>query len=1317
MDHLDRLPSDGRRRKALTELPPTLFATYDRILDQIMDEDENDQQICRKALHLIGLGFRKISPQALCEAISTPEDQDLVEKDLWVEPDWVSRMCSSLVRVVKDEWNHVHFQLAHFTVKEYLRSIKPQSKRGPFRFSEDEAIQNLLRTSLRFLISPIFDRKPMIAKSEILRMAKRNEDHPFYPIAADSMLCRRTIFDPQLNDQLSLLLENETIMEQAIKLFNPDNNGLFLSWVLQSVWAWRPELGHLGKEDEFFSVLGIILAPEFSALQVAAMLALPSVCAYLIDVGGVNPNVCGRLGAPLHALLAGVLILCPRSISSFQYHPDLHCQNLNTNESKLPTYEQCLKVLLDHGADTSLRWNKTSVLQMAINNSIRSEFDTLWIYPLISQSTMVPEDFIETFKDDLMKETIKQPLLDKILHIGSDSNAAPGWARLASLIQMRRMGSVCAEGSDVTIDLLKTISDEDFADGVKNSISQDLRDALRAFVQDTRFQPHLHIPYDGCMKMPILHYAIFEGSINSVKLLLDAGCDPRVVDENDGWTTLHQCADELEGTGGAEMMTLLLKSGAAESAKDHAGDTCWHFAAENGNTSILNVLVEMGSDTQQSLMATSSAGRTPLASAIHEGQLETAMILLHHCGPDLQFFQTDKPLLNRAAAIGSKNLFLRLYDKLKEANATEAIDSSNPLQHINISCSQELVDYLLGSWAVSKEEASIALTKFILHATGKVFQKQDKYPSRADMDHIIRSLLPPKDVVDHDGQTAQQFWNMFCENVVPNLTKVCEHKDAQCRAGLISMIFEIIIDVGVLVSYERKAPLASYRVLFQSLLDRRNDLKCSWIASSVQKVIQATSLSLEFTNEAVSIELLSKAVQQSNNDLVRHLLDHGVGIHTAHGRLSPVEQACYASDLTVFNLIIGHLDKGLVNRAGSQGKTLLHWAVSGTVPGYLEKIQQLLKSGADIDSEVDSSGADTALTLASRAYRQDILTLLMSKGANPLHRGRDGWSVLHAAAMRGDFWIIQSLLPSEVPRSFWLGTIICSFDSINEINGRPCNIKNTAAIHLAAACGRSNFLRLMVQNNVPFDVNGVTGYPSLTPLHLASKFGYHDTVEILISYNANINARDAHHNLAIDLAAENNHLRVIKLLLKAGSEKPSNRFSDAIARLMISGMEYADDWENSKAISQFQFESAIMRGDLEYCQRLVANGQSINAEFPTHSYTPLVCAVVNGQSHIVDWLVSAGVEVTNPVIEILHPSLRCIASLTAYHILSTDSLAAVMSLALKQNVNWYGANLGPLHVAILDNNMEALDVILKHIRENDYAYRYDSGPLVICKLR
>lgn len=1298
LDHLDSLPSDGRRRKALTELPPTLFETYDRILDRIMQEDEFDQRICRRALLWISLEDKTINVSALCEGLSIPNDEDVIDIEHLVDPDWVSRSCGSLIRLSHQESGHPYFQFAHFTVNEYLRSITPHSTRSFFRCSYEQAIRDLFRASLRFLTFPIFDQNPRIAASEIQRMVERNEQHPFYPMAAACIFCFRGQYREEfLTENLSSLLEDETMMQYAKILFSPAKTGMFLSWTLQSIWSW-PGVTH--NEEDFFNIIGLLLAPEFSPLHVAAMLALPSICEHLIESALVDVNVCCRLGTPLHALLAGLFLLYPGD--RFQYNPERHYRNFQFHRQGREKYDlpqRCLKILLENGADTSLMWNGTTIFEMAMNNSIRNFDDKLWPLPLMTDRTLVNEADIKQFTHDIVKEGIERPILDAIVTLGSDMGIGPGWARLASLIQARQMlGKDPSKGSDPPLCIQTRISDEDFADGVRHSIVQNLTHNLKGFLQDPRFKPDMSISMDKYDPMPVLHFAISSVSFKAVELLLEAGCDPKTVDERDGWTSLHQCA--VSDTDGAVMTTLLLKVGAVDSVKDESGFTCWHTAAEEGNVPVLKAFIEMGNDTKQSLSTTSSRGRTPLASAIHEGQLESAQLLLDHCSAKLEYFQSDQSLLDGAATIGSRDLFVRLHDKLKEADATEVIHSSKPLRHINISCSPELVEYVLVSWPASRDGDAYAFTQFLLHVSDHLFQDPGVYPPHADMDRIIRALLPPKHVfVDEKTQTHWHSWEVFCGDILPNFTNVCDHQVSQCRAGLIGMIFDILISTEMLVSYERDAHLPAFKMLFQALLNRRDHLKCAWIAPSVNKVIQVQSLPEDLASEKVSIELLSHAVRESNIDLVRELLRHGVDVHVAQGSLSPLEQACYSSDLQMFNIIFGHSDKTLIKRAGSHGKTLLHWAVSGNHPEYLEKIEKLLQFGVGL--EIADPNGDTALTLATRISRLDVVALLVSWGANSLHRADDGWTVLHAAADTGDPRYIQHLIPSKTPVSFWLG--VCE----RYVPTLQTEVKNFTAVHIAASSGRSRFLEHLIHMHIPFDVNATTGHPKLTPLHFASTYGHIEVVEILLSSKANVNSRDVFGKRAIDMAAMNQHSTIFMKLLKSGSERPSGRPGKLIARLMSKETESVEGTGDSEAMSQFYFENAIMQGDLHRCGELVSKGQSINSKLLTHSYTPLVCAVIEGQSDIVDWLVSRGVEIPTPTFGRLHPLLRGIISLSIHRIPSLQTLGAVLSLALQQNVSWYGDSSSPLHVAILDNKVEALRVVLEHIRKNECAYRYE----------
>lgn len=1278
-----------------------------------MQEDDHGQEICRKSLHWIGLGCN-ISAEALCEAVSIPDDGDTIDKELFVDAEWVSRRCSSLIRLAGQEPGlPPHFQLAHFTVKEYLRSIQPESKRGIFSFSEEEAIQKLCCTSLRFLTFRNFDEMPTLASSEIQRMVNRNEQHPFYPFAAgyiffsgSEIIAYRALgnIEGMFGNQFSKVLRNETMMKCALKLFNPDKTGMFLSWVLQAIWNW-PQVDLCGAN--FSTILGLLMAPEFSTLHIAASLALPSICSYLLDTRRIELNMGCRLGTPLHALLAGVSIYRPRKSTNFEYDKNSHYRlHPGTRNPAYNEARQCLEAFVRHSVDTSARWGSVSCFQMAINNAIRE--GGLWLKPLITPSAAIDEGCINDFKTLSAIYSVDGPFFDAILALGSIPDTPPMLVRLAFLIQTSRIQQGDKKESGIPFQT-QSLSDEDFSESVRISLAQNLTNTLGTLMQDPRFSPNTFITFDTSTSEPILHFAIRAGSPKLLEMLLEGGCDPKVVDEHDGWTGLHQCA--WWNTNDAANALLLLESGVMDSIKNVDGETCWHIAAKQGNIAVLKVLIQRGSDTAKSLGTTSMEGRTPLASAVLSATAETALLLLNNCNAELEVFQSDEPLLAKAVATGSEELLPQLYEKMKQAGTKETLEGSKPLNSINMDCSPKLVDYLLTTWDTDNRSRSEALVNYLLDANHSEFEYPDNFPERTDLNHVITQLLPPVGATE-DQSSPLDFWSIFCDKVVVNLTRSCDHIQDRCRNGLVNMIFEILIEARVLDSYERNLRLPSYRTFFQALLDRGKDLGCSWIPSSVQQVIKASTLSKDIANDAAGEKLLSLAVRQSTTNLVKQLLEQGISVHSCCEPLSPVEQVCYSSDLPTFAIVMRHADGSHINKAGNQGKTLLHCVVSGNGPERLSKIRHLLKLGADIDAKVDDPDADTALTLAARSNlapasdHHEILQLLVSEGANSMHRGRDGWSLLHAAALTGDLRYLQSLDRSHVPASYWQGTCECPLVRIGT-TGAAHITQSVTVTHLAAAQGRTNFLRFMAQHNLPLDVNAVTGFPAVTPLNLASTNGHLDVVEFLVAAKANVNARNAYKLLPIDLAARGGHMDIVKLLLNSGSEMPSRSSRTSITSLMSKGREGLEIPGDSKAMSEFIFEQAIRNGDLHRCRKMVESGQSINAELFTHSYTPLVLAMVKRQTAVVDWLISSGVEVRIPRIASgrLHPALRCIASLATHHISSSKTLSNLVALALKQGVNWYGTILGPLHVAILADKMEALEVILNHIRNNDNAYR------------
>ena len=86
---------------------------------------------------------------------------------------------------------------------------------------------------------------------------------------------------------------------------------------------------------------------------------------------------------------------------------------------------------------------------------------------------------------------------------------------------------------------------------------------------------------DGKTVLMLSGYA----SLETMKLLLDAGADPNVVD-NKGWTVLMQVAYY----GHYKMANLLLKKGANLYIEAHLKETALKLASSKGHTKIVNLL-------------------------------------------------------------------------------------------------------------------------------------------------------------------------------------------------------------------------------------------------------------------------------------------------------------------------------------------------------------------------------------------------------------------------------------------------------------------------------------------------------------------------------------------------------------------------------------------------------------------------------------------------------------------------------------------------------------------------------------------------------
>lgn len=116
-----------------------------------------------------------------------------------------------------------------------------------------------------------------------------------------------------------------------------------------------------------------------------------------------------------------------------------------------------------------------------------------------------------------------------------------------------------------------------------------------------------------------LHLAVSQGNAEIVSLLLEAGANPNIRDE-EKQTPLMM----LYGENASEILDLLLRAGAKVNVKDTGGRTPLMIAAEEGNIEVIRTLLSAGAKVNKR----DNEGRTALMYAIEEESLESVRAIL-----------------------------------------------------------------------------------------------------------------------------------------------------------------------------------------------------------------------------------------------------------------------------------------------------------------------------------------------------------------------------------------------------------------------------------------------------------------------------------------------------------------------------------------------------------------------------------------------------------------------------------------------------------------------------------------------------------------
>ncbi|XP_026474601.1 ankyrin repeat domain-containing protein 17-like isoform X4 [Ctenocephalides felis] len=285
--------------------------------------------------------------------------------------------------------------------------------------------------------------------------------------------------------------------------------------------------------------------------------------------------------------------------------------------------------------------------------------------------------------------------------------------------------------------------------------------------------------------------------------------------------------------------------------------------------------------------------------------------------------------------------------------------------------------------------------------------------------------------------------------------------------------------------------------------------------------------------------------------------------------------------------------------------------------------QQTPFSCMDVDSETDSNH-DTALTLACAGGHDDLVELLLSRGADIEHRDKKGFTPLILAATAGHDKVVDILLTHNA-----------------DIEAQSERTKDTP-LSLACSGGRYEVVELLLNRGANKEHRNVSDY---TPLSLAASGGYVNIIKLLLSHAAEINSRTGS-KLGISplmLAAMNGHTAAVKLLLDMGSDInaqiETNR-NTALTLACFQGrhevvsllLDRKANVEHRAKTGLTPLMEAASGGYVDVGRVLLDKGADVNATpVPSSRDTALTIAADKGHCRFVELLLSrnAAVEVKN----------------------------------------------------------------------------------------
>ena len=1050
MDYLCELPTDSARKKALDSLPPTLDATYARILRRVKESNHDVQVMVQRSLRWIAHARHALDVAELCEAISINPGDTFLNREGIPAAEEILRCCSSLVRKSTDGYG---LEFAHFTVKEYLEKLDEvtDNEFGAYHIQNLPCHIELAEVCLTYLNLDDF-RQVDITYEEA--QTRRMKDYALRTYAV-----RRWRYHAQ--DEMG----NERIFHLIQRLFCPSKSSNFMTWA-QDHYVTTREAGCLeASHDDFnFDAINLRLATT-GPLHYAAILAIPELCTWLLNEG-CEVNQRSPCGTPLQCTILGTKALSAGLVDISEIWGYVE-QGEDVNST--------LTILLESGADPNCYYDdgktKLSLLGIVATSALkypclallrhgavvdeyaRNEL-RLWTHRFEYESEVILE--VKTHKKDLQEKDY-------------------------ATIMERMLAFDEFEAMDL-LDSEQPVSELQYGDGI-NHLFLAARFGQLGIITRLLVSNSLNLNVaETETGRTALHYAAENDHSKVVKLLLAHGAESNVVD-GDGRTPIFLATKATE----PHCFLSLLRQGCDISAKDLEGYTIIHHAAKNGNIAALLALKELLDVSVASPCSRAVEGpTTPLYGELNTGgEAENTPTGQKFLQAISQKSKRGETPLHLAVARGSLDVLRCLLDSNCDpkalmndgSTALHCVAENRYPKQSHIDIMKVLLEHRVDP-CHPRDDGATPLQVMIQRPYSRI---EDFSVSLEVLETLARSkgiLLQ----TDAEGLPLLHFFLRTC------FSRSDGHNDVSdwAKAAL-----NILLGAGADLQVVDSQNQSALRYLLKTFTAPTTCSNPMTLSHMMSVVIDHAGKNENLIEMIISPTVLVLAIKFGLSELIRKLLDRSPEVDLKAATLpamTPMQAACHYGCDRKNLLRLLELSKARSDPAGL-GSDLLSLACQRNDTEAYASALVLLEAGFDPSNR--SSKGENALMLAARAGHVDIVKLLIVHGVDPSVSDAQGCNVAHYAVDGGHVEVIYAL------RHYKL-----DWGAKGRMSIHGVTLEDVTALHLAAKFTNSTLLEFLIDEKLISDINCVTK-ERVTPLYIAVWSAAPRNVAVLLSKKAN----------------------------------------------------------------------------------------------------------------------------------------------------------------------------------------------------------------------